>query len=389
MKKWLKTSLLTAIVLIILMIGISYVLNLKIVKTSAKEIEFGPGQQSPLTYPNDSIQKPKNIIVFIADGMGFSHLSLAMLSGESADRPTVWQQFPVKGWHDTRSVYGPLTDSGASATAMATGKPTNFGVIGLDHEGNHVKNAMEVASENQYVTGIVTDSYIWDATPAAFVAHTESRENAREILTQMAASELDLIFGELEDLGEDEVPDLQTTMDILNERFHLLDRSLSLPGPEVDHQAIAAIYEEDEVQDMNSTPNLKELTETALRYLSSKNTPFMLMVESEEMDSGSHSNDSKRIMRGLTSIEETIALLLAFAKEDGETLLVFTADHETGGLAAVSYRGLYPNMELVWSTRDHTAAVVPILAYGPGSNYFAQINRNWHIGQLLKEMIIY
>jgi alkaline phosphatase len=388
LKPWKKTALGTTIVLVLLLIGVFYLFNWKIAKTSPADIEFSPQAESQ-TLQLDSIpSKPKNIIFFIADGMGFSHLSLAMMSQKETGATSVWQQFDVRAWHDTRSTYGPITDSGASATAMATGTPTFFDVIGMDADGNSVPNVFEVATSNGYNTGIVTDSYVWDATPAAFLAHTKSRDNARDILVQTAASEVDILFGELEDLGQDGNPELEETMEILTKRFQILDKSLVLPDKKYPLQPIAAIYEEDEIQDLESQPNLPKLTTLALTYLTKEDAPFALMVECEEMDSGSHSNNSKRVLKGIEVIEETLSLILDFAEKDGNTLVVFTADHETGGMAAGVDFDEYPNMQIIWASQDHTASVVPLLAKGPGSEEFINVDRNWQIGQLLEKLII-
>ena len=371
----MKKPLLSVLLFALFIVGIFFVFNLRISRSSSN-IEFSPAPLQSNTEPMDFSVKPKNIILFIADGMGFSHLSLAMHTLQSEDVPSVWQQFEVKGWHNTKSTIGPLTDSGASATAMATGTPTDWGKIGQDADGVRLTSVFEMAAEQGYTTGIVTDSYIWDATPAAFVAHTDSRDNARDILTQLASSKLDLLFGELEDLGEGDNPDYESTIEILTQRFHLLDKSMAAPETDVTDQPIAAIYDEDEIQDLNSSPNLTRLTEVALNHIASKNTPFVLLVESEEMDAASHNNDSERVIEGLKSIQHTLSLILEFAKTQGETLVVFTADHETGGLAAVSSFIDYPEMQIRWSTFEHTAAVVPVLAIGPGGEHFASIQEN-------------
>jgi len=357
------------------------------VSIPSSDIEFSPGQDINKVKPEYFGEKPKNIIVFIADGMGFSHLSLALLTQQSENTPSVWQEFDVKGWHDARSVYGPLTDSEASATAMASGTSTSFGFIGLDQDGNALKSVFELASDQQYTTAIVTDSYIWDGTPAAFVTHTKSEDDAKDILTQIASSKLDLLFGELEDLGEGDIPDEEETLKILNKRFQLLDKSLELPDRGSMHKPIAAIFAEDEVQDLNSSPNLTKLTDVALKYLSYQDKPFVLLVESEEMDAASHNNDSDRVINGLKSIQQTLSLVLSFSKTQGQTLVLFTADHETGGLSVVADFGDYPKLQIRWSTKNHTAAVVPLFAKGPGAEYFSDIHRNWEIGNRLKKLI--
>ena len=387
MKNWLKPTLLALALLCLLLVAVFYIFNYKLIKASTNKIEFSPGGEHEALVMDSIPEKPKNIIFFIADGMGFSHLSLAMMSQQSEANSSVWDEFETKGWHDPRCTYGPLTDSGASATAMATGTSTFFEVIGMDKDGNTLENIFEKASKNSYATGIVTDSYVWDATPAAFVAHTKSRDNSRDILEQIAASDLDILFGELEDLGEDDNPDYDETMEILTRRFQLLDESLTLPGQVSDSKPLAAIYSEDEIQDLDSSPNLPKLTEVALDYLASGDQPFILLVECEELDSASHRNATNRMLKGLKSIESTLALIQDFAKKNGETLVVFTSDHETGGLAVGTGSKGYPDMEVIWATKDHTASVVPLFAYGPGAEHFADVHRNWEIGKLLISLV--
>lgn len=386
MKDWLKKASIWVLGYSILLTGIFYLFNLRVSRSSA-DIEFSPGAPAAKTESRSVDIKPKNIIFFVADGLGFSHLSLAMHTLQSENVPSIWQQFEVKGWHDSKSTFGPLTDSGASATAMSTGTSTYWDRIGQDHDGTDLTNVFEMASERGYLTGIVTDSYVWDATPAAFVAHTASRDSSRDILTQIAASELDLLFGELEDLGEGDNPDYESTMEILSRRFHLLDKTLDDFETASLEKPIAAIYDEDEVQDLNSKPNLTRLTEVALQRLTAKDAPFMLLLECEEMDAASHDNNSRRVINGLKSIQSTLALVLEYANEHEETLVVFTSDHETGGLAAVANFNNYPSMQIRWSTKDHTAVVVPIFAKGPGAELFAGVEETWEIGEILKGLL--
>lgn len=381
MKQRIK-SLFQAIVLVsVALISVFYFTEYRVTGLSSS-IPFDSSIADTQAKTSQPTATPKNIIIFIADGMGFGHLSLAQLM--SSENNGVWGRFQVKSWHQPRSTYGPLTDSGASATAMATGTPTFFDVIGEDPDGVRQESVFERGVSEGYITGIVTDSYIWDATPAAFVAHTPSRDNAREILEQIADSELELIFGELEDVGEDEVPEEAETLELLASRFTLLDHSLNAK----DHEGpVAVVFDEDEIQDLDSHPNLPQMTSVALDRLVSKNKPFLLLVESEETDSGSHENDSDRVTRGLESIMETLSMLMDFAEKDGETLVVFTSDHETGGLVVRAERD-YPHMQISWGTFEHTASVVPLYAYGPGADHFQHIDRNWHIGQRLKDLVV-
>lgn len=386
MKAWQKTSIITTVSLILLLIVLKFIFKITLSFPSS-DIEFAPSPEPETSQLNIPGDPPKNIILFIADGFGFSHLSLGLQTAESGNNPSIWQRFDVRGWHDARSLYGSLTDSEASATAIATGTKTNFGHIGVDQEGKELVTVFDEAVAAGYNTAIVTDSYVWDGTPAAFLTHTRNEDDARDILIQIAAGEVDLLFGELEDVGENDIPEKEESLNILSKRFLLLDHRLELPATGNDLRPVAAIFEEDEIQDLDSSPNLPQLTSAALRFLNSSKEPFMLLVECEEMDAASHDNDSDRIIKGMRSLETTLSLVREFTETDGETLLVFTADHETGGLAVLSDFDSYPNLQLRWSDNEHSAAVVPLFAHGPGARAFDQVKRNWEIGLILRKLI--
>lgn len=340
----------------------------------------------PGTTPEDD--SPRNIIVFIADGLGFAHLALA---AHSSGAPPVWREFSVRGWHDPRPIRGPITDSAAAATAMATGRLTHNDRVGLAENGEPMRNLYEAAWSAGYRTGVVTDSYVWDATPASFVTHSTSRENARDILEQLAGSQLEVLLGELEDVGEGEVPSWEETIDILRSRFRFLDADLRDESHDLAQSAgrtpVAAVFPEDSILDMSSSPNLETMANFALERLADGEAPFLLLVESEEADSASHAWDADRTVRGLTAITNTVGSLLAFARDRGDTLVVFTSDHETGGLALADDLDSYPDLMPVWSSRDHTSALVPLLADGPGAHRFADVERVWEIGAVLHELV--
>ena len=335
---------------------------------------------------------PNNLIVFVADGFGFTHLEAARVVLHGIGSPTQWDRFTSVGWQRTNSSRGLLTDSAAAATSLATGVSTYAGAIGVDDEGEPVTNLMELAHEAGYATGVVTDSYVWDATPASFAVHHKVRsdEAAGEVLAKLGASRLDLLVGELEDVGEGEIPDWDTSVELLSRRFSVAGpdpQALSRLESDSEVQPVALVFEEDQLTDLSSSPNLPELTRAALDNLSRRERPFVLMVEGEEPDSASHARNFPRLVSGLESIEETLKLLLDFAAADGGTLVVFTADHETGGLAlTIGEHNL--ELEARWASTDHTAVVVPLMAFGPGAERFAGSFANWEVGQLLMSSII-
>lgn len=336
---------------------------------------------------------PRNLIIFVADGLGFAHLSASRAVLHGIDGPAVWDRFTATGWQRTHPVEGFLTDSAAAATALATGQPTYPGGIAVDAEGQTLETLFERATELGYRTGVVTDSYVWEATPAAFVAHAPRRGNAsaESILQQLGDSSLEVLAGELEDVGEGSVPGWAASVELLSERFEVLGPESSaelLEALESSTSPTAAIFEEDQLGDLESNPTLPALVRATLRRLSSTDQPFLLLVESEEPDSASHDADLDRLLRGMQAIEASLEILLDFAAEDQETLLVLTSDHETGGLVLGAGPGGNTRLKSSWTTTGHTGTVVPVLAFGPGASAFGGIHANWEIGRLLRQRLV-
>ena len=341
----------------------------------------------PFSYESP-FETPHNLILFIADGLGFAHLSAARAALHGINGPAVWDRFTASGWQRTHPIRGLLNDSAGAATALATGNPTTYGSIGVDPAGQPLETLFERAAELGYRTGIVTDSYIWDATPAAFTTHSPVRGNAyaESVLRQLGESSLEILVGELEDVGEGDVPEWPESVELLRKRFEVLGPEPSaeiLETLETATSPTAAIFEEDQISDLDSEPALPDLVSATLRRLSSTDQSFLLLVESEEPDSASHKGDLERLLRGMQAIEATLEILLDFAAEDGETLLIFTSDHETGGLALSIANNKNSELRSIWATTDHTGSVVPVLAFGPGSDAFGGIRANWEIGRLL------
>lgn len=335
--------------------------------------------------------RPKNIIIFVADGMGFAHLSLARAMNNNTSRKPAWDRFTAFGWHHPHPIGSYLTDSAASATAFATGVDTRNGAIGVDADGKPVTNLYEIADQHGYRTGIVTDSFIWDATPAAFVTHADNRSDATNILNQLAASKLEVLFGELENAGKGGVPSWDNTVKLLEERFTMLGADLGnqqqMKGSNThSSKPIAAIFKIGQIKDLQSNPTLGKMTEKALKHLSSDKRPFLLLVESEEPDSASHGNNTKRLIRGMASIEYSLNLILDFIEKNNNTLVIFLSDHETGGLVLGS-KGSNKKIKPLWVTNGHSGTAVPIMAFGLGSEYFSGIHTNEGVGLLLKSMI--
>ncbi len=383
----LLAGLIGAVALLLVAFALSRMLGFRLTRVSTHsppmaQSELDRAAASPAALGPTTALAPRSVIVMVADGLGFAHLAAAGIEKGAPSRD-LWRRFTATGWHATHSAGYPFTDSAAAATALSIGEPADPGAVGLAASGEERPTLFERATALGYRTGIVTDSYVWDATPAAFVTRVPDRDEAAQILEQLAAAPLDVLIGELEDVGEGEVPEVEATVATLSKRYVVAVDPADLAAANRAGEPIAWLFHEDQVQDLESTPTLPELVTVALDRMASAERPFLLLVESEEIDSASHRSDFARVMRGLEAIETVAAQLLDFAAGDGNTLLVFTSDHETGGLSLTKGRQGWHAIRGSWSTRDHTAVDVPLMAYGPGSELFGGAFATWEVGRRL------
>lgn len=296
----------------------------------------------------------KNVIYLIGDGMGPLHLEKTK---QERDITLTMDTFPYQGRSMTRSLSSSVTDSAAGGTALATGTRTYNGAIGVYMDDpvraeSHPKNLAELCLENGMMTGIVTTDKTSGATPATFSAHTYSRGNTKAISSQQLASGYDLIWG-----GK---TDYVTQSDAEANGFTLIktyDEMMALqPGTRSFAQFDNDTWHLEQVD--ADTPTLEQMTMKAVDLLDDTDEGFFLMVEGAHIDKNSHANNDEGMTEALEEFDRTIAAVLAYAEADGETLVVITADHETGGIV-LNEDGTYS-----FTKGDHSDADVPVLVYG-------------------------
>ena len=298
-----------------------------------------------------------NIVLLIGDGMGFDHiaagrayLGVQELFMESAAT--------VRGDVTTfsRTVVGP-TDSAAAATALATGEKTDNGVVG-QYLGKDLKNNTEYAMEQGMATGVIASEGVKGATPAGFSAHVASRSDEDGILEDQLASGIDLFLGGAKDYYDDHAPEIASAGYAYATRVSDLD-------PQADKVWGAFSELSTDEAGSDDTPTLAELAEFGMRYLdaASGGEGFFLMIEESHIDKCSHNGDIKGMLEHLTAYDRTIERVLAVAEElPGSTLVIATADHETGGL---EYSGESADMlsDDMFTTGSHTTDNVPYFVY--------------------------
>ena len=301
----------------------------------------------------------KNVIFLIGDGMGFNHLEKTKIEQR---RALHMETFPYKGSSRTRSLTDLVTDSAAGGSALATGihlANETVGVFYTDKEGESYvpKNLSEYFKEKGKSTGIVTTDLTTGATPSDFSAHCESRYNNEELSLDQMASSLDLIWGSTNGFVSRDMAQ-QSGFTYIEDYNGLLSLA---PGSRSYAQFVNPTWTV--TQSEPNTPNLEQMTLKAIELLNSNSNGFFLMVEGAHIDKHSHSNynDTKKTLnmeRALIEFDNTVTVALNFAKNDGHTLVVVTADHETGGLT------LDQNGNYAFTDGYHTAADVPVFVYG-------------------------
>lgn len=338
-----------------------------------------------------------NIILLVGDGMGLTQIS-SLYAFEN--KPTSFDRFKNIGFIKTASSSHKVTDSAAGATAFSAGKKSYNNAIGVDQDTVAIENIVETLSRENWNTGLVSTSSITHATPASFFAHTKHRNMEEEIAAQMPTSGIDLFIG-------GGLKFFSKRADSLNYLDSLNHYGFKVQADTLGYSSLenTNIEKEGEFQKraflMAENGMLKHAegrgdflqaaSNYAIQELSREPESFFLMIEGSQIDWGGHANDSDYILAEMKDFDKAINAALDFAEKDGNTLVVVTADHETGGyaLAAGQTDGKsdYDVIEGKFSTGGHTAALVPVFAYGPGADRFNGIYENTAIYDKMIEFV--
>ncbi len=375
----------------------------------------GEAMEAPLS------QKPKYIFIFLADGAGVNHLEAARLYNRrmhQEDFSIVDRIFSqgTLGLMTTHSVESLTTDSGASATALANGCKANIGVVGICADGSHPLSVMELAKKKGMRLALITNSTVYDASPAAFSAHVPKRALTAEIIDAYLRLEPDLLMGggrsgflpssregserkdnrdviaEFKDKGYAYVSDRRGVEGVQGPKvlglFGMKDMSFELDRPK------------------DREPSVLDMTREALRLLQQKKDGFVMFVENENIDSAAHLSDVASVIHEFRVFDHSVALAYDFyQRHPTETLVLVTSDHETGGFAftgaakALGLRGrenrIFPStwsLERIRSIRISISKALKILGQHPTANdvdrLMADYYPGFHLPPELKQMLI-
>jgi len=315
---------------------------------------------------------PTNIILVVGDGFGFSHLTTASLI---LDKSMRMKEMPVAGIVETRSASSLVNDSAAGASAMATGVKANNRVLSLDPAGTAHQTVLERGEALGKSTGLITTSVFWDATPAAFASHVASRYEAEEIIAQMLSSGAEFIAGA--GLGKFGIEGRPAVEDVASAAGYTLVRSRAELEEARGRRTLVVLPETRHEIESPELP-LATLATKAIELLAGDPEGFFLLIENEGIDGASHANVTEDVLASIRSFDAAVGVALDFAAGDGNTLVIVTADHETGGMQLYAKDG---QLDIRWGTTGHTGAAVPLLAYGPGAEAFAGLLDNTDIAK--------
>ncbi len=328
--------------------------------------------------------KVKNVILLIGDGMGLSQISSAFYYKETVPNFT---RFTNIGLIRTSSSRQKVTDSAAGATAFASGIKTYNGAIGMNDDTVSVPTIVEILTEQGWKTGVIATSSITHATPASFYAHVPLRRMEREIAAQLVSSSIDFFAGGGMDFFDGSVGNKNTVESLFNYDFKGLNDTLESVTIVEDNKYGFLLAGGGMPRMVDGRGDfLPKYTEAALEYFSMSKNSFFLMVEGSQIDWGGHANDEEYLVSELIDFDNTLGIVLDFAERDGNTLVVVTADHETGGYT-LSAGETYEEIKGTFSTGGHSATLIPVLAYGPGAELFNGIYENTEIFHKMMELV--
>lgn len=322
-----------------------------------------------------SLKKAKNVIIIIGDGMGTAQVYSSIVAQKGASN---FLRFPFSGFSRTYSHNKYTTDSGAGGTAIVTGHKTDNYHIGVLPDNTPIPSFLTLLRDRGLSTGFVVTSSVLDATPASTYAHVPHRKMYDTISLHMSQCGFDvMIGGGLSNFRPENRKDGLAPLDTLLKRGYDITYSLEEMKKSKSNKLVTFFCENyyGPVAP-GRDPVLTEGTKKALEILTKNPKGFAMMIEGSQIDWGCHNNDAAYMEAELADFEKMLKIVLDFAEKDGNTLVVVTADHETGGLVLTGGDIANGKNNCKYITDGHSGVMVPVFAFGPGAETFSGIQQN-------------
>jgi alkaline phosphatase len=347
--------------------------NTEVIKIGSEKTEYLNIEEFPQGL------KAKNIILAVGDGTGLNQVMLSRLAIGGMDHKLSIDQLPYHGISLTHSYNNIYTDSAAAATTWATGHKTKNRYLSIDVNKEKLQTITEMLSKKSYISGLVATSSITHATPAAFYAHIDSRYKYSEIAEQLIDSPINIAMG-----GGLEFFDIEK----IEDSHHILTNKKSFNLNFNDSKKVIGLFDNDGIYRDTDKPTQREMTDFTLKYLNKNQcNGFFLMTEGSQIDWAAHDNNANEMIAEFRDFDLTIKDLINFVTQNKETLLIITADHETGGLQILKQED--DSVIVQWGTGGHTSTPVGVYTYGPAAELFNGVMDNTDIHQKMLEAIDY
>lgn len=316
---------------------------------------------------------PKNVILMIGDGMGVAQIYAGMVASKNTLN---LERSQFIGFHKNQSADSFVTDSAAGATAFSIGKKAKNGAIGVDAQDRPQPTILEIAGTHGFSTGLVATCSVTHATPASFVGHQPKRSMMDEIALDLLKTDVDVFIGGGRS-NFNQRKDGLNLMDSLKTKGYQIANSIA-EVEQINNGKLAGFLADKEQPRFSKGrgDELSRSSKTAINLLNQNEKGFFLMIEGSQIDWGGHANDTEYIVEEMKDFDKVIGEVFDFAAKDGNTLVIITADHETGGLSINGGNTETGEVQASYTTKGHTGVMIPVLAFGPGAEAFSGFYEN-------------
>ena len=326
---------------------------------------------------------PKNVIFMIGDGMGIAQVYAGMVANGNK---LALERCTYSGFSKTYSSSNFTTDSGAGGTALACGVKTKNGMIGMNPDSVPVQSILELASHNKLSTGIVVACAVTHATPATYIAHQVNRDMYDEIATDYLKTDIDVFIGGGRKYFEERADGRNLTEELKAKNYHIAYNMDDVKATK-NGKLAGFIYEDQNPGMPERGSMLPDATVAAIDILENNTKGFFLMVEGSQIDWACHDNKAGQEIKEMLDFDETIGRVLDYAKKDKNTLVIITADHETGGMTLLDGKFGSDSLKTVFTSKGHSGVPVPVFAYGPGAENFTGFMENTSFKAKLEKLL--
>ncbi len=327
-------------------------------------------------------KKIKNVILMIGDGMGLQHFYTAWSANKGQMNI---ENCTSTGLVKTYCANKLITDSGAAGTAMAIGSKANYYAIGLSANNDSLPSLVDLAKRKSLGTGIVVTCNLTDATPSAFVAKNENRNNEQEIALGYLKGNADFVFG-----GDNRHfinrADNRNLLQELSTQYQVCETWEEVA--QKSEGRVFAVLGNGQLPLAQERKTLwRDGVKKSIEILSKNKQGFFLMLEGSRIDDCGHANNVGELVEEIFDFDKGVGDVLQFAAKNKETLVVILSDHETGGLTLTGGDKTTGEVRVHFSTGNHSGVMIPVYAYGPGAEQFTGIMENTDIFHKIKKLL--